>query len=59
MAVSAPRAPSRKRWFLVVLPTRHGVEIRRPWVERPNAHQAILLQRLGFPLPQSLPLDDL
>jgi hypothetical protein len=43
----------------VVLPTRHGVEIRRRCVERPDAHQAILLQRLHLHLPESLPIHDL
>jgi transposase len=47
---------SQLRSVDVVLPTRHGVEIRRRCVERPDAHQAILLQRLGFPLPESLPM---
>lgn len=42
----------------VVLPTRQGVEIRRRCVERPDAHQAILLQRLGLHLPESLPITD-
>ena len=50
---------SQLRSVDVVLPTRHGVEIRRRCVERPDAHQAILLQRLGFPLPESLPVYDL
>ncbi len=40
----------------VVLPTASGVEIRRRCVTRPNAHQAILLQRLGLHLPASLPV---
>jgi hypothetical protein len=43
----------------VVLPTRQGVEIRRRCVERPNPHQAILLQRLRMQPPESLPLQDL
>lgn len=42
----------------VVLPTRDGTEIRRRCVTRPDAHQAILLQRLGLNLPSSLPLTD-
>jgi hypothetical protein len=42
----------------VVLPTRQGVEIRRRCVERPDPHQAILLQRLGMRLPESLPLHE-
>jgi len=43
----------------VVLPTRQGVELRRRCVERPDPHQAILLQRLGMHLPESLPMHDL
>ncbi len=50
---------SQLRSVDVVLPTRQGVEIRRRCVERPDTHQAILLQRLGLPLPESLPLHDL
>jgi transposase len=42
----------------VVLPTRQGVELRRRCVERPDPHQAILLQRLGMHLPESLPLHE-
>jgi transposase len=42
----------------VVLPTRQGVELRRRCVERPDPHQAILLQRLGMHLPDSLPVHD-
>jgi transposase len=38
----------------VVMPTRHGIEIRRRYVTRPDEHQAILLQRLGFRLPSRL-----
>ena len=38
----------------VVLPTRSGIEIRKRCVTQPNEHQAILLQRLGFQLPQQL-----
>jgi hypothetical protein len=51
-------AVSQLRTVDVVLPTRQGVEIRRRCVERPDAHQAILLQRLGLKLPESLPLTD-
>jgi transposase len=47
---------SQLRAVDVVLPTRQGVEIRRRCVERPDPHQAILLQRLGMRLPESLPL---
>jgi hypothetical protein len=50
---------SQLRMVDVVLPTRQGVEIRRRCIERPDAHQAILLQRLGLNLPESLPLHDL
>jgi len=35
----------------VVLPTRTGREIRLRTVSRPEKHLAILLQRLGLPLP--------
>ena len=42
----------------VVLPTRQGVDLRRRCVERPDPHQAILLQRLGMHLPESLPMHD-
>jgi transposase len=38
----------------VVLPTRAGVEIRKRCISRPTEHQAILLQRLGMQLPESL-----
>ena len=38
----------------VVLPTRTGVEIRKRCISRPTEHQAILLQRLGLQLPESL-----
>ena len=38
----------------VVLPTRTGVEIRKRCISRPTEHQAILLQRLGLKLPESL-----
>lgn len=38
----------------VVLPTDHGVEIRRRCVSRPSEHQEILLQHLGFDLPKQL-----
>jgi hypothetical protein len=40
----------------VVLPTRSGIEIRRRCVSRPTEHQAILLQRLGLPLPATFPI---
>jgi hypothetical protein len=43
----------------VVLPTRQGVEIRRRCVERPDPHQAILLQRLRMQPPESLPMHGL
>jgi len=38
----------------VVLPTRAGVELRKRCISRPTEHQAILLQRLGLQLPESL-----
>jgi transposase len=38
----------------VVLPTKSGMEIRKRCVTQPSEHQAILLQRLGFQLPQRL-----
>jgi transposase len=40
----------------VVLPARNGVTIRKRCVARPDAHQAILLQRLRLALPSSLEL---
>jgi transposase len=36
----------------VVLPTRCGTEIRRCCITQPTQHQAILLQRMGLPLPR-------
>lgn len=36
----------------VVLPTQHGVDIRRRCVTQPTEHQAILLQQLGLRLPR-------
>lgn len=50
---------SQLRSVDVVLPTRYGVEIRRRCVERPDAHQTIILQRLGLRLPESLPVREL
>lgn len=38
----------------VVLKTRTGTEIRKRCVTKPTDHQAILLQRLGFTMPQRL-----
>ncbi len=38
----------------VVLPTKNGIDIRKRCVTQPAEHQAILLQRLGFQLPQRL-----
>ena len=38
----------------VVLPTRAGLEIRKRCVTRPTDHQAILLQRLGLRLPETI-----
>lgn len=42
------------RMMDVVLPTSEGIELRRRCISRPNEHQAILLDRLGLSLPQSL-----
>jgi len=50
---------SQLRMVDVVLPTRQGVEIRRRCVERPDAHQRILLQRLRMHSPQSLPMHEM
>jgi transposase len=50
---------SQLRMVDVVLPTRQGIEIRRRCVERPNPHQAILLQRLKMWPPESLPMREL
>jgi len=47
---------SQLRMVDVILPTKQGVEIRRRCVERPDLHQAILLQRLGMRPPESLPI---
>lgn len=41
----------------VVLPTRHGPDIRRRCVTQPTDHQAILLAHLKLNLP-TLPLTD-
>jgi transposase len=38
----------------IVLPTRHGIEIRKRCVTRPTDHQQILLQRLGLKLPANI-----
>ncbi len=43
----------------VVLPTSDGIEIRRRCVNRPNEHQAILLDRLGLQLPRYLETTEL
>lgn len=43
----------------VILPTSEGIQIRRRCVTRANEHQAILLDRLGFHLPQSLPTTEM
>jgi hypothetical protein len=50
---------SQLRTVDVVLPTRQGVEIRRRCVERPDPHQAILLQRLAMQPPESLPMHEM
>jgi len=39
----------------VILPTRKGVGIRRRCVRKPTEHQAILLSRLGLPMPSQIP----
>jgi len=49
---------SELRTVDVIFPTRQGVELRRRCVERPGPHQAILLQRLGFLLPEGLPVHE-
>jgi transposase len=38
----------------VILPTSQGAEIRKRCITKPDDHQAILLHRLGFPLPSHL-----
>jgi hypothetical protein len=38
----------------VLLPTKQGITIRKTCVTRPTDHQAILLQRLGLDLPESM-----
>jgi len=38
----------------VILPTRHGVEVRKRCISQPTEHQRILLQRLGMRLPLAL-----
>ena len=38
----------------VVLPTRHGVEIRTHCVSKPSEHQQILLDHLGLKLPAKI-----
>jgi len=38
----------------VILPTRNGIEIKLPCVTQPDAHQKILLHRLGFDIPSRL-----
>jgi len=43
----------------VVLPTKDGCEIRTRCVTQPNAHQKILLERLGLKLPVHLRLNPL
>ena len=45
---------SRIRLVDVVMKTDTGVELRRRCVGRPDEHQAILLQRLGLNLPETL-----
>lgn len=45
---------SRIKLTDVILPTRKGVELRLQCVSKPDAHQKILLQRLGLNLPSRL-----
>lgn len=45
---------SRLQVVDLALPTRSGTELRRRYVQRPDEHQAILLQRLGLHLPRRL-----
>ena len=45
---------SKIRMVDVVLPTRSGTTIRRRCITRPTEHQAILLDRLGFRLPEHI-----
>jgi hypothetical protein len=40
----------------LALPTNAGTQLHRRYVQRPNDHQAILLQRLGLTLPRRLEL---
>lgn len=42
----------------VVLPTSEGTEIRKRCIAKPDAHQAILLERLGLALPPHLKMFD-
>lgn len=45
---------SRIKLTDVILPTRKGVELKLCCVSKPNAHQRILLQRLGLHMPTRL-----
>ena len=45
---------SRRPKAIVAMPTSASIEIRKRCVQRPTAHQAILLQRLGLHLPERL-----
>jgi transposase len=45
---------SRIKLTDVILPTRKGIELRLQCVSKPDAHQKILLQRLGLTLPSRL-----
>jgi hypothetical protein len=38
----------------VVLPTRHGMEIRKRCISKPSEHQEILLDWLGLHLPSTM-----
>ena len=43
----------------VILPTRQGVEIRKRCITQPTDHQAILLQKLGLRLPNSIEIKEM
>ena len=43
----------------VILPTREGIEIRKRCVTQPSEHQAILLQKLGLRLPNSIEIKEM
>jgi hypothetical protein len=43
----------------VILPTRQGVEIRKRCITQPTENQAILLQKLGLRLPESIKITEM